>query len=164
QRTSSLPPVVSILPYGRSNHGVFGGPGRRGRQAPLKYRSRSTDTPVWGDAARRRAIDYPAEERVMRNQVKRLSAVAAILLALVAGACSESNPVQPLAPSDESSESLSLADDLRAIASGRPIDRAWHAEQVIGPEGGFIYVDLHHLYVPRGAVSGPTKFTIDLSQ
>src|SRR5690606_12490589 len=59
---------------------------------------------------------------------------------------------------------ISLADELRAIASDRHIDRAWHAEQVIGPEGGFIYVDLHQLYVPRGAVSGPTKFTIDLSQ
>src|SRR5690606_22017644 len=35
---------------------------------------------------------------------------------------------------------------------------------VIGPAGGVLYVDLHHLYVPRGAVSKPTKFEMTLRE
>jgi hypothetical protein len=98
----------------------------------------------------------------MRKSISQLFGLSAVVLALFAGACSDSSPVEPLAPSAPS-ESLSLADDLAALENGvRPDLSARYHEKIIGPEGGFIYVDLHYLYVPRGAVRGLTKFEITL--
>jgi hypothetical protein len=97
----------------------------------------------------------------MRKRISRLLGLSAVALAFVVGACSDTDPVQPLAPS-VTWHSLSIEDDLAAIENGQEIERASYHEKVIGPEGGSMYVDLHHLYVPQGAVSGPTKFTIKL--
>jgi hypothetical protein len=99
----------------------------------------------------------------MRKKISQFFGLSAIALALVAGACSDSNPVEPLSPSAPS-ESLSLADDMAALQNGEEIERAGYAEKIIDQYGGFVYVDLHYLYVPRGAVSGPTKFTIKLRE
>jgi hypothetical protein len=97
----------------------------------------------------------------MKRTFHRFFGLSAVALALLAGACSDSSPVETLAPSAPS-ESLSLADDLAALENGQAIERASYVEKIIGPEGGSIYVDLHYLYVPQGAVSGRTKFVIKL--
>lgn len=101
----------------------------------------------------------------MTKRIKWKLGLAPILaLALTLSACSE-QAQSPLAPSDVAVESLSLIDDLRAIAEGRIPDlSARYNSAIIGPAGGVLYVDLHHLLVPAGAVAGPTKFEIQLRE
>lgn len=49
------------------------------------------------------------------------------------------------------------------IARGKmPADVEIKDEQVIGAEGGYLYAAHHALYVPKGAVSVPTKFKITI--
>lgn len=100
----------------------------------------------------------------MQHKLIRLMRFAAVALVLgVFGACADGAGVQLLGPSDGPAESLSLADDIEAIVNGLKPDLSVRThEKVIGPEGGSLYVDLHYLYVPRGAVSEPTKFRIEL--
>ena len=65
--------------------------------------------------------------------------------------------------SDLQGATKSLIDDLRDILDGkRPDLSARTNSAIIGPAGGVLYVDLHHLYVPAGAVTGPTKFEMTL--
>jgi hypothetical protein len=89
------------------------------------------------------------------------SLLAVLTLGLLTAACSEQGaPDQIVGPASEASSSLSLGDDIYKIAQGQPIDRAEYKAQVIGPDGGVVYVDAHYLYVPQGAVTGPTLFEI----
>jgi hypothetical protein len=99
----------------------------------------------------------------MKPTVHRFVQLVVLAVTLGLAACSDQSPVQPLTPSENLLESLSLEDDLRALANGqRPDLSVRYHETIIGPEGGSLYVDLHYLNVPRGAVTGPTKFTLRL--
>jgi hypothetical protein len=89
---------------------------------------------------------------------KFLTIPALALVALVA--CSE-QVAGPLDPQQSPSFSRSLDEDQLAIANGlkpRFEEAGAFVEQTIGPEGGFLYIDLHYLYVPEGAVRRPTVF------
>lgn len=100
----------------------------------------------------------------MRQWVRKLAIAPVMALVLAVGACNDQGSEQVLGPNGQFSESLSLAEDLKAIARGEVPDlSARYNSAIIGPAGGVVYVDLHHLYVPRGAVSGPTKFEMRLT-
>jgi hypothetical protein len=96
----------------------------------------------------------------------RLSLVPLFAAALWVAGCSDQNgPIGPMEqPSVQGpSQSLSLGADLDAIMRGETPDlSARTVSKVIGPEGGYIYVDLHYLYVPKGAVAKPTLFRMEL--
>jgi hypothetical protein len=101
----------------------------------------------------------------LTRTLQRLLGVAALAVTLGLGACSDAADVSLLGPGgDGPSESLSLSDDLNALIDG--VVPEWTEtrshSKIIGPEGGHVYLDLHYLYVPPGAVAGPTKFTMSL--
>ena len=101
----------------------------------------------------------------LTRTIQRFLGVAAFAVTLGLGACSDAADVSLLGPGgDGPSESLSLGDDLDAMVDG--LVPEWTKTRtnsaIIGPEGGSVYLDLHYLYVPAGAVRQPTKFTMSL--
>lgn len=90
--------------------------------------------------------------------------VTVLALALTFGACSDqAGTDRLLAPDQGVSESKSWKADRYAIANGQSpsFEKAGtFVEKTIGPDGGFLYLDLHYLYVPQGAVTGPTVFRV----
>ncbi len=102
----------------------------------------------------------------MKRNWMRLGAMPLLAAALWLTGCSDQGT--PLAPADPPavrgpSESLSLTSDVGTILTGASPDLAQRVnEVVIGPRGGSVYVSLHYLYVPVGAVSQPTVFRVEL--
>lgn len=85
-----------------------------------------------------------------------------LALALTLGACADQGgPDQLLAPQTEAAESRSWEADRIAMANGQSPtfeEAGAFVEKTIGREGGYLYLDLHYLYVPEGAVNRPTVF------
>ena len=95
----------------------------------------------------------------MKTKLFRWSLIPTLALAVFAACSDQPMPTEVgLAPSETTVESKSLEQDMWRIANGLPIEHAGHNSAVIGPNGGILYVDLHYLYVPRGAVTSPTQF------
>ena len=92
------------------------------------------------------------------TQMTRFGRVAAVILTLLAAACSDA----PVAPQTQT-RYTAQANDMSALAryrSGSPgavVENKW-----IGPEGGTISAAGFEVVVPAGAVATPTKFTIKL--
>jgi hypothetical protein len=88
--------------------------------------------------------------------------IPAVAALVALGACSEQT-AGPLEPTQSPMFSRSMDADYYALANGmKPAFEAAGAyvEKTIGPEGGFLYIDLHYLSVPAGAVAYPTVFRL----
>lgn len=102
----------------------------------------------------------------MTRNWKQIGLMPLLAAALWLAGCSDQG--SPLAPVQQPvaqgpSESLSLKDDLAAIMEGEAPDLSARSnEAIIGPQGGVLYVSLHYLYVPKGAVKKPTLFRMEL--
>lgn len=100
--------------------------------------------------------------------MKKLATFAAMLVLGLTAACGDQGVVAPdsqRAPRVEQvSYSTSVEEDLKNILSGRMPDFTVRENSaVIGSAGGFLYVSGHYLYVPAGAVEGPTTFHMKLA-
>ena len=92
----------------------------------------------------------------------KLSWIPALLVALVIAACGDQagRGTEVVGP-DEPSYSTSLVRDYQAMKDGSAVSYAGSTEKVIDQRGGYVYLDLHYLYVPAGAVSRPTTFRME---
>lgn len=94
----------------------------------------------------------------------RLSALPALALALVAGACDGAGgpTASPAAP--RFSTLTDPSGQTYVIAEGQYKTRVASQSAQIGAEGGKLGIAGHHLIVPAGAVDRPTRFTITMSR
>lgn len=96
----------------------------------------------------------------MFGRTMKLLSIPALVALLALGACSE-QANGPLEPAESPEFSKSLDRDYWAIANGQTPEfeaAGTYVEKTIGREGGYVYLDLHYLYVPEGAVNRPTVF------
>lgn len=90
--------------------------------------------------------------------------VPALALAVLLAACGDA-PVAPVTPAATPQFSAAQSNTLGSLAryrNGPPAITVRFVKQVIGPEGGSIFLAGFEAIVPRGAVSLPTSFTIRL--
>ena len=97
----------------------------------------------------------------MRNALKKLAGIlplAAVFLAL--GACEDGGPTQPgLRPAAEEGVVYNSS-GTRFVVVKENDTNVGVVTGVIGSSGGRLILGKHELNVPRGAVSGPTTFTM----
>lgn len=91
----------------------------------------------------------------MRRMWIRSATLSVILSALALGGCRDAAAPTAAAPAAP----LEARGGQRALQKMDGALPAFHAEAVIGREGGALTAGGHTLSVPRGAVSGPTRFT-----
>src|SRR5688572_10472866 len=91
----------------------------------------------------------------MRSLRTPLRTFSVLIAALAVVSCGEG--VAPTAvQTDDASLAQISSTSLSRVAGDMPV---FALEQVIGPEGGSVGIDGYRLYVPRGAVTEPTRFT-----
>ena len=98
----------------------------------------------------------------MIRMLKRLSAVSALALAVFAWGCENVGEVTQPSPRP-GGQVYSTADGSRYMVAKERDPNVGAVTAIIGEAGGKLILDRHELWVPQGAVSGLTTFTLSKS-